>query len=104
MGGLFQGVVTLEVAVRQFGPFLGRCMPRILLAWVCRLADQSLRVCCVSVDHDIQRCVCIIPCLRTQAAAWRASVSHVVGSVVSVAGASTVQCIAVLSASQCTRG
>ena len=32
------------------------------------------------------------------------SVSHVSGSVVSVAGASTVQCIAVLRANQCARG
>ena len=31
------------------------------------------------------------------------SVSHVLGSVVSVAGASTVQCIAVLRANQCAR-
>ena len=31
------------------------------------------------------------------------SVSHVSGSVVSVAGASTVQCIAVLRANQCAR-
>ena len=32
------------------------------------------------------------------------SVSHVAGSVVSVAGASTVQCIAVLRANQCAWG
>ena len=32
------------------------------------------------------------------------SVSHVAGSVVSVAGASIVQCIAVLRANQCARG
>ena len=32
------------------------------------------------------------------------SVSHVSGSVVSVAWASTVQCIAVLRANQCARG
>ena len=32
------------------------------------------------------------------------SVSHVAGSVVSVAGASTVRCIAVLRAKQCARG
>ena len=32
------------------------------------------------------------------------SVSHVSGSVVSVAGASTVQCITILRASQCARG
>ena len=32
------------------------------------------------------------------------SVSHVAGSVVSVARASTVQCIAVLRANQCARG
>ena len=46
-------------------PSPSRCMPRILLAWVCRLAVRSLSVCSVSVGHDIQRCVCVIPCLCT---------------------------------------
>ena len=84
-------------------PSVGRCMPRILLAWDSRLVVRSVRLCSVSVGHDIQRCVCVIPCLRTYADMLRASVSQVVGSVVLVAGASTVQCIPVLSASQCAR-
>ena len=46
-------------------PPLGRCMPRGLLAMACRLAVRSFRVRSVSVGHDIQRCVCVTPCLRT---------------------------------------
>ena len=86
------------------GPSLGRCMRCILLAWVCRLATRGLRVCSVSLGYDIQCCVCVILCLSTYAITFLASVGHVVGSVVLVAGASTVQCLAVLSASQCARG
>ena len=71
-------------------PCVGRCMPHILLAWDSRLVVRSFRLCSVSVGYDIQRCVCVIPCLRTYAVMLHAGVSQVVGSVVSVAGASTV--------------
>ena len=65
---------------------------------------RGLRVRSVSVGQDIQRCACAVPCFRTWAARLRVSVSHVLGSVVSVAGASTIQCITVLRASRCILG
>ena len=45
-------------------PSLGHGMPRILLAWVCRLAVRILIILSSSVGLDIQRCVCVIPYLR----------------------------------------
>ena len=58
----------------------------------------------MSVGQDIQRSALAVPCFRMWAARWRVTVSHVLGSLVSVAGASTVQCIPVLRANQCARG
>ena len=58
----------------------------------------------MSVGQDIQRSALAVPCFLMWAGRVRVSVSHVAGSVVSVAGVSTVQCIAVLRANQCTRG
>ena len=43
----------------------GRCMPRILLAFVSILSVRLLILCSSSVGHDIPRWVCIIPWLRT---------------------------------------
>ena len=103
MGGWFGGVATLEAAICRLWPSLGLCLPCLLLAWVYRLVLRGPKVCSMSMGHDIQRCVCVIPCRRTEPATLRASVSHMVGSVVLVAGASTVQCTAVLGASQCDR-
>ena len=58
----------------------------------------------MSVSQDIQCSALAVPCFRMWAARLRVSVSHVSGSVVSVAGASTVQCIAILRANRCARG
>ena len=58
----------------------------------------------MSVGRAIQRSTRAVRCFPMYAARLRLSVSRVAGSVVSVAGASTVQCIAVLRANQCARG
>ena len=65
---------------------------------------RSLTVRSASVGDDIQRSALAVRCFCIWAAGLRVSVTNVSGSVVSVAGASTVQCIAVLRATQCAWG
>ena len=45
-------------------PSRGRCIPRFLFVWSCKLVLRCLRVCSVSVGQDIHRSTRDVPCLR----------------------------------------
>ena len=84
---------------------LGTCRRAVVRCVLCAVSGFTAPCSrSVSVGQDIQRSVFAVPCFPMLAARLRVSVSHISGSVVSVAGASTVKSIAVLRANQCAFG